>query len=211
MIELSDGDASVKVVADSISFGKRITTLELGYPAKWDSLVLECRMMSRTLVGASADHVTRLFTATEWQHWVEHEDVYIADLVQSALDASEPTEITGDDWHLPYYKDGQWLEAGDGKDFDKVSLEEAQAISAATIKHGDIDDKGLFEAMRADYRHYGYFEHLAKPMGLRAINMTEEMEIVFDEGVTHFDRKGVAWSGNFRDWTQLRKMGSFND
>lgn len=209
-------DIAVEVVADSMAFGTRITTLKMRYLEEWDTIMLGCRMLSRTLIEEEHGYTVRLFTATEWQHWVEHTNYPIGDLVQKALEASEPKEFEENDWHVPYYHKGFWQDTGDGTDLEGNTAEQARVISAVTIKHGD--DEGILAAGQKHFydemKERGgkcYFEHQATPMGLRAVNMTEELDIVFDEGVTHFDRNGKAWSANFHDWVQLRQMGSFQD
>lgn len=212
MIELTgEGDLSVKVIADSMAFGTRITTLELTFPVELDFTVMQCRKLSRLSWGVSHGMRTLVVTGTEFKHLVEGYIHPLVSLVQKALDTSEPKEFEEHDWHVPYYHEGFWQETGDGTDLLGNTSEEAKHISVAALcsmgEGAGEDPKGLFEAM-VEGGGYRLLEHQAKPMGLRAINMTDDLDIVFDEGVTHFDRKGRTWSGNFHDWVQLSNMKS---
>ena len=49
------------------------------------------------------------------------------------------------------------------------------------------------------------FEHQAKPMPFEPVRLIEG-GVVFEDRVTHFDKSGVAWSGNFKNWVQYRQI-----
>lgn len=204
----------IKVVADSTAYGTRITTLEARYPPEWDHALMKCRMFSRTRLKTRSNNLLRLLiTSTWWDQWIDKSKGSLPQsTIARALDRSEARELDDGAWHVPYYNKGQWQDAGDGIDREGNTLEHAQAISAISIQHGTgtkvVDQAVLYKDMRKRADE-SYFEHQATPMGLRAINMTDDFDIIFDEGVTHLDNKGKVWSGNYRDWVQLRKMKSF--
>lgn len=168
-------------------------------------------------------------TATEWEnffHLRDHDAAQpeiheLARLMKEAMTESEAKEFDEGDWHVPYYHEGFWQDTGDGTDLLGNSAEQARRASAAgcaRVSYNNHDgsdpdpekDAKLY-AMLKDMEHMSPFEHQATPMGLRAVNVTTEFDFIFEEGVTHFDRKGKAWSGNFCNWVQLRQMGSFNE
>ena len=168
-------------------------------------------------------------TATEWENFfklrnneaAQPEIHELARMMQEAMDTSEAEEFEATDWHVPYYLKGFWKDTGDGKDINGATAEEALVRSAAAcarVSYNNHDgtmvdaekDRTLYESLRS-MEHMSVFEHQAKPMGLRAVNITEELDLVFEEGVTHFDRKGCVWSANFANWVQRRQMGSFYD
>lgn len=49
------------------------------------------------------------------------------------------------------------------------------------------------------------FEHQAEPMEAPEVVGTIGY-ITHSSGISHIDRFGVPWSGNFRRWTQYRKI-----
>jgi len=168
-------------------------------------------------------------TSTEWENFFtlrNHEAAQpemheIASMMQSAMEQSEPKEFEDGDWHVPYYHEGFWQNTGNGMDLEGNSAEHARIVSAAGCarvsydnhdgSETDIEKDTKLYKMLKDMGHMSPFEHQASPAGLRAVNITEEFEFIFEEGVTHFGRDGKAWSGNFCDWIQLRQMGSFQD
>lgn len=105
-----------------------------------------------------------------------------------------------------------------------LTLEEALAISAsccAQVSYRRLDntkDKALDiynKLLSGNKVHASPFEHVATPMkvydptttirGLEdAVN--HPSGFVWEKGVTHVDRKGRLWSGNYRGWIQFRQL-----
>lgn len=152
-------------------------------------------------------------TATELDNWFwlrKHADAQpeirvLAERMWEALQASTVAELQPGDWHTPYFGQGFWLN-GCG-----ITLEDALAISSsccAQVSYRKLDDS--IEKARTIYArlvesepvHASPFEHQATPM--------EKSETVmagcWDKGVTHCDRSGHLWSGNFKGWTQHRQL-----
>lgn len=157
-------------------------------------------------------------TATEFDNffWLrKHPDAQpeikmLAEKMWEALKESDPVTLESGDWHTPYFGDGYWLE-GCG-----ISLEDALAISSsccAQVSYRLLDDS--LEKARDIYAklveskpvHASPFEHQATPMGYTTdgegcwwINGDSMV------GVTHADRNGQLWSGNFKSWIQHRQL-----
>lgn len=157
-----------------------------------------------------------VMTATEDDNWFwlrDHDDAdptihVLASVMWEAKQSSEPVVLTPDDWHMPYFGDGYWLE-GCG-----VPLGDALSISSsccAQVSYRKLDDsldkaKDIFvKLIESKPCHASPTEHQAKPMGYA--RFTQPLGIKdWDEGVTHMDKNGNFWSGNFKGWIQHRQL-----
>lgn len=154
-------------------------------------------------------------TATEWEnfYWLRnHEDAQpeikrLAEVMLEAVSKSRPNPLDPEDWHVPYYKDGFWMQGMED------SLEDALAISAsccAQVSYRLLDDS--IEKARMVYKrlvesspvHASPFEHQATPIDYPDCCDTTELSAI--EGATHIDRDGSVWSGNFQSWIQHRQL-----
>lgn len=131
-------------------------------------------------------------------------DPTICEMAQSMYEAmlsATPKLLGVGDWHLPYYKSGVFR-----KGIDK-GLEQAKRISAsccAQVSFRKLDDS----SEKADR----VFERLVESKPVHA-SPTEHQCTPLRKGagfrspyVTHIDRDGNAWSGNFRNWGQFRQV-----
>lgn len=125
----------------------------------------------------------------------------MAQAMQEAMLGAKPELLGVGDWHLPYYKSGVFR-----KGIDK-GLEQAKRISAsccAQVSYRKLDDSEEKAEVVYDRLvnskpvHASPFEHQATPLkkssGFRS------------KYVTHIDRDGNPWSGNFRNWGQYRQQ-----
>lgn len=155
-------------------------------------------------------------TATEWENffWLRnHEDAQpeikrLAEVMLKALQESEAIELEPGDWHVPYAGfSGYWFKGSLG-----ISLEEALTISSsccAQVSYRLLDDS--LEKARMIYKrlvesepvHASPFEHQASPMEYTSFC---DIENGWEEGVTHMDKEGSMWSGNFKGWIQHRQL-----
>lgn len=167
-----------------------------------------------------------VLTATEFDNffWLrKHEDAQpeikeLAERVYEQLEWNKllTVELDAGDWHTPYYEAGYWLKE------DETPLEDALAISSsccAQVSYRLLDDS--IEKARKVYQrlvestpvHASPFEHQATPMdysdkwdctddGVNVPKLTHSWE----EGVTHCDKQGNLWSGNFKSWVQYRQL-----
>lgn len=181
-------------------------------------------------------HIKVVLTATEYENfwWLrDHKDAQpeIADLarvMREEYNKSQPIELAHGEWHVPYYGEGHWPHGGIGEDHTNVdaagyTLEQAIAISAsccAQVSYRKLDDslekaEGIYRRLVESERvHASPFEHQATPM-LEPYFRSDEQVLLYCEpdngtldskGITHFDRHGWAWSGNFRGWIQNRQL-----
>jgi hypothetical protein len=159
-----------------------------------------------------------VLTATEFDNffWLrKHADAQpeikvLAERMWEALQASSPVTLEAGDWHTPYFGDGYWLK-GCG-----VPLEDALAISSsccAQVSYRKLDDslekaKDIFEKLiESKPCHASPTEHQATPITTPSWDRFEDEEgSCWEEGVTHSDRQGNLWSGNFKGWIQHRQL-----
>lgn len=131
-------------------------------------------------------------------------DPTIEELAQSMKEAMELAPIKylkAGDWHMPYYKDGAFIKCRDR------GLQKALKISAsctAQVSYRKLDDS-LEKAENVYARlveskpvHASPTEHQATPLK-KGIGFRSKF-------VTHIDRQGNSWSGNFRNWGQHRQI-----
>jgi len=164
-----------------------------------------------------------VMTATEDDNWFwlrDHDDAdptihVLASVMWEAKQSSEPVVLTPDDWHMPYFGDGYWLE-GCG-----VPLGDALSISSsccAQVSYRKLDDsldkaKDIFvKLIESKPCHASPTEHQAKPIaeaedewGVILVNKPA-FPLSWQDGITHTDRKGNLWSGNFKGWIQHRQL-----
>jgi hypothetical protein len=166
-----------------------------------------------------------VLTATDWKNffWLRNHDAaqpefnYLAHLMETALNNSEPVLLEPGQWHLPYVN--QQFVAGKQVFFDErgdvIDLETAKKISMSCCaqtsyrKHDTSVEKAddiaqklhLDQPVRTEERsHSSPAEHQGTPI-----------QDFTDAGVTHIkrDSKGlfsIPCSGNFRRWVQLRQL-----
>lgn len=165
-----------------------------------------------------------VLTATEFDNffWLrKHPDAQpeiklLAEKMWEALQESEPNTLDPKDWHVPYYKKGFWMQGMEDP------LDDALAISSsccAQVSYRLLDDS--LEKARAIYArlvesepvHASPFEHQASPMDearefwdVGGDSLNTHVPLTWQEGVTHSDKFGNLWSGNFKSWVQHRQL-----
>ena len=175
-----------------------------------------------------------VLTSTEFDNffWLrKHEDAQpeIKELAERMYEQLEwnkclTIELDAGDWHTPYYAAGYWmvdLRNDNHTDIDGITLQDALAVSSsccAQVSYRLLDD-GIEKARKVYQRlvestpvHASPFEHQASPMDCELDPKGEcswEMNIDkmnFIKGVTHADKDGNLWSGNFKSWVQYRQL-----
>lgn len=163
-------------------------------------------------------------TATEFDNWFwlrNHPDAQpeikrLAEVMWEALQSSVPKELEPGMWHMPYYGEGYW------GCLCNDSLEDALAISSsccAQVSYRKLDDslgkaKDIFaKLIESKPCHASPTEHQATPMDYtNKYDCTDDGVNVarfpwsWEEGITHADRNGKFWSGNFCGWIQHRQL-----
>jgi hypothetical protein len=121
-------------------------------------------------------------------------------------------------WHLPYLSFHGYV-GGKGfyKTGDEVVVEEdAIKISASLCAQVSYrkSDESLDKALKIYDQlvtmkpvHASPFEHQATPIFDPTITGCGMVfEALDEDGVTHMDREGQLWSGNFKGWIQNRQL-----
>lgn len=162
-----------------------------------------------------------------------HEDAQpeireLARLMWEALQKSVPQKLNPGEWHVPYVCvvrpfTGP-LQYWDLRDAKQLTLEQAIAISSsccAQVSYRKLDDS--LEKAELVYKrlvdsepvHASPFEHQATPMTERHTWKFEYTDAdkyvthggkIWPDGVTHMDKDGNFWSGNFIGWIQHRQL-----
>lgn len=159
-------------------------------------------------------YVKTAVTATEWDNWYElrdHEDAQpeireLAKEMKFVYEKSTPILLNYTDLHVPYYKEGYWIEK-----VSEDSREDALKISAsccAQVSYRKLDDS--IEKARAIYDrligsrpfHASPFEHQAYPMDLAHKNMKGYTSKKIIDG----QETPIYCSGNFVGWVQYRQI-----
>lgn len=173
-----------------------------------------------------------IVTATEYENffWLRnHEDAQpeikrLAEEMYAVLQTSMPATLEPGDWHTPYYAGGWW-----DKNCES-SLEDALAISSsccAQVSYRLLDDslekaKMIYKRLvESEPVHASPFEHQATPIQERkemvvheypdqyvhhGKNLNTDNPTTWEGGITHSDRNGNLWSGNFKGWIQHRQL-----
>ena len=161
-----------------------------------------------------------VITATEWDNffWLRYdvdaaqpEIVELARLMREALDSNCPFPLKNGEWHVPYVQCGLSKLTGGriyyDEDHNEISLEEALKISAsccAQVSYRKLDvskNKAIeiYERLFSGPKpHLSPVEHQATPI--------DNQGVTWDKGITHVDRNGSYWSGNFKNWIQYRQV-----
>lgn len=154
----------------------------------------------------------------------------LAEAMKKAFDESEPELLEPGQWHTPYVDHVYEYEDIDDKECvvfvgycvldenDKpvmLTVEEAKAISASCCAQvsyrvlNNTKDKALDiygKLLSGNKVHASPFEHQATPLVHASCEELGNEAFAWEEGVTHVDRNGMFWSGNFRGWSQHRQL-----
>lgn len=163
-------------------------------------------------------HIKTVVTTTELENFMElrdHKDAQpeiqaLAKAMKEALKASEPMLLKEGEAHVPYI-DRTRDEAGmvysvNGKTVSRESAVKISASACAQVSYRLLDlgeEKALdiYEKLVSSRPiHASPFEHQATPMPTK-IAKTKD----WPKGITHMDREGNFWSGNFKGWIQQRQ------
>lgn len=157
-------------------------------------------------------------TATEFKNWFDlraHPDAQpeiqqLAYAMCKEMKQSEPLELQQGSWHVPYVdrvaQNGQVYYQVAGEHCSKEQARLVSASCCAQVSYRRLD-QSLEKALQIAQRlvagrpwHASPFEHQARPVqSLRLARVPEP-------GITHVDRLGEQWSGNFRNWIQHRQL-----
>lgn len=174
-------------------------------------------------------------TATDWDNFFNlrlHPDAdpnicMLAYKMYKVMEESKPIKLKEGEYHLPYVNvcwNGKGEMCYADEDFNIISLEQAQKLSAASCASVSYRTEGMtlekadkiFDMLiKAEVVHSSPFEHIATPvkpkyneLGYVRVNCSESQS--WEEGVTHMNKQGQLCSGNLRGWVQYRHLLSNN-
>lgn len=173
-----------------------------------------------------------VLTATEFDNffWLrcdpdaQPEIQELANCMFEAMKKSEPEYLEEGQWHTPYVehmlKGGKFesycLTEGD-EVIKLLSEQEALAISAsccAQVSYRVLNSTyekamDIYNKLASGRKvHASPFEHVATPMEYPMHDHFPELAMEYsalEDGITHCDIEGCAWSGNFKGWIQHRQ------
>lgn len=175
-----------------------------------------------------------VMTATELDNWFwlrAHKDAdptieALARCMWEVLEKSVPFELHPGEWHVPYVTvrrthwrlEGDYgpLKYWDFRSGTELTLEQALAISSsccAQVSYRKLDDtlekaQTVYERLvGSEPVHASPFEHQATPMKPHDVGINWSCSVgTWEEGITHSDRQGKLWSGNFCGYIQHRQL-----
>ena len=168
-----------------------------------------------------------VLTSTEWENWDwlrNHEDAQgeinvLAQAIYAARQSAIPMVLAAGEWHVPFVdrnrhpvtKELLYSVEKDGAPL-MLDAEEAKLISMSVCAQTSYrkSDYSLEKAivMRArllepERVHSSPSEHQATPITY----IRDHLEAKYwEDGVTHMDRHGKLWSGNFKGFIQHRQL-----
>jgi hypothetical protein len=158
----------------------------------------------------------------------------LAHRMREAHNHSTPQLLKAGEWHLPYIDTSRQASVGkyytDASSSDEISLEDAIKVSCArcaavsfrNIDYGVEKSREVYDRLVGDARkHSSALEHVATPMRPKEFSyLQREYPLIdydepranlptdpdtWEKGISHMDREGNLWSGNFMGFIQYRK------
>lgn len=156
---------------------------------------------------------TVVVTATEWSNFfalranpdAQPEIRVIAEMMKELYEASTPTLIQKDDWHLPFIQP----EERNGLFEYTENARKISAARCARVSYLTHDGKRDIEADLKLYErlvkggHMSPLEHVATPNCVHQLEPTESAPGGRKQGMMQWVG---SWDGNFYGWQQLRKL-----
>lgn len=159
-----------------------------------------------------------VISGTQWDNFFHLRDHpaaqpefrYLAHLMRTTIDSSNPVALGYGEWHLPYVhsaRDSSGRLCYYDTDMKEVSLEDARIISSsccAQVSYRNLNDsldkcKEVYSRLvESTPCHASPVEHQATPINMKSNKM--------QEGITHMTKDGMLWSANFKGWVQFRHL-----
>lgn len=192
---------------------------DAGYHKQITGRLTEPFQMMKTII--SATETTNWF----WLREDEAADPSIAELARVMKEAQEqsvPELLQAGEYHLPYVDKARvqgkqlfYIYDKEGvphritvENAIKVSCARCAAVSYRNEGYGLEKSIEIFgKLLGSDKKHASAFEHVATPMkdtDMWDINQKTNRQ-TWEKGVSHMDREGNLWSGNFKGFIQFRK------
>lgn len=178
----------------------------------WADLVHK-QTLNRNLLGWSMQDKIMTATKEEWEYFfgLRCDDMadpsiqLLANSIREAINNSRPILLKNGEWHLPYVSSFE-------KEVHSIeSLKMASVARCARVSYLNHDksdpilgkDIELFDMLKGS-GHWSCFEHVATPMIF--CDTKELKDLQYIPGSTHLNKDGHIYSGNFRGWSQFRKL-----
>lgn len=147
-------------------------------------------------------------------------------VMKQAAEQSVPELLKAGEWHLPYVEwttaicDGTMYYKNAVGEFEFITLKNAIKVSCARCAAVSYrgEDYGLEKCLPlyerlvgSEKKHSSALEHCATPMQgpehdyNKPLRNSPNHPLSWQEGISHADRKGQLWSGNFAGFIQYRK------
>lgn len=180
-------------------------------------------------------HIRVVVTSTSWANFYglrDHEDAQpeirlLAQAMKKAHEESVPQKLKKGDWHLPYIRRIDCINAYDHCKYQRVTCDKPSdeevlglllKVSAARCARASYnnfegkpstisDDLDLFaKLVEKQPIHASPTEHQATPMDFSVKFVNNQNPLTWEQGVTSMDREGKLYSGNLLDFIQFRKL-----
>lgn len=125
----------------------------------------------------------------------------LAQCMKEAMELAPVKHLKAGDWHMPYYKDGAFIKGRDRglQKALKISASCCGQVSYRKLDTSEEKAEVVYDRLvNSKPVHASPFEHQATPLK-KSIGFRSKF-------VTHIDRDGHPWSGNFRNWGQHRQI-----
>lgn len=175
---------------EAVCIAKRL--LGLGVSKQLTNRFLEPVLMHKVIV-----------TSTEWDNFfslraneeAQNEIKILAEIMLEAYNESQPVELQGGEWHVPF---GSLLQDFSVEDQLKIAIARCARISYKTFDgtNDPAADLKLFERLSTN-GHWSPFEHVARAM-------SPDRYEQFSQRTP--DLVEYGWCGNFRGFEQYRRM-----
>lgn len=174
-----------------------------------------------------------VLTATEYDnfYWLrDHEDAdptihELAQCMREATNSAGENPLVAGEWHFAYVDtdvgfDKTTYSVG-GEEIDLETAKKIDAACCAQVSFRKLDttiEKALsiYDRLAGSVPvHASPFEHAATPvdhmlMVHGCFGNSPEDSSTWQDGITHVDRDGYLWSGNFKSWIQGRQLVADN-
>jgi hypothetical protein len=175
-----------------------------------------------------------VLTVTEENNffWLrDHEDAdptihELATCMRQASSLVLPNQLLPGEWHFAYVDTDVGFDKTtyhiDGEEIDLETAKKIDAACCAQVSFRKLDtstEKALqiYDRLASSTPvHASPFEHAATPVQskYKSANMYDSLGPInvlsnnssWEEGITHVDRDGYFWSGNFKSWIQHRQL-----
>lgn len=166
----------------------------------------EIHELARVMLEAKRQSEPELLNPGEWHTpYVKHH--------RSAIRGLE--YIVDYDGPLGYQQEVDFVLHSEGNYYQVLSLDEAIKVSCsccAQVSYRRLDDSlnkalAIYDRLvTSEPVHASALEHVATPMPIFSPTDFLRGKVWEVEGITHEDREGKLWSGNFKSWIQYRQL-----